>query len=219
MKIFLDTANRELIKKWIPTGLIDGVTTNPSLLSKEKGNIKEVLLDICQMVPGDVSIEVVEKAPEAVYKQAKEIAALAENVAVKIPFAQEYLPVIARLVKEGVTLNITLIFSALQALLVAKLDVDYISPFLGRVDDIGGDGTGLIDDIMEIMSEYEFESEIIAASIRTLPHLKEVALSGVDVATVPPKLLDQMMIHPLTEIGIEKFDSDWKKLGKKSLLE
>ena len=171
------------------------------------------------MVPGDVSIEVVEKDPDLVYKQAKEIASLADNVAVKIPFAQEYLPVISRLSKEGVTLNVTLIFSAMQALLVAKLDVTYISPFLGRLDDIGGDGIQLVEDIMEFIDHYDFESEIIAASIRSVSHLQKVAEAGVDIATVPPKILDQLMIHPLTSQGIEKFDSDWKSLGKKNLLE
>ncbi|MFH0898035.1 MAG: transaldolase family protein [bacterium] len=219
MKIFLDTANRELIKKFIPTGLVDGVTTNPSLLSKEGSNVKEVLLDICNIVQGDVSIEVVEKEPQAVFKQAKEIAALADNVVVKIPFAFQYLPVIDRLTKEGVRLNVTLIFSSLQALLVAKLGVSYISPFIGRLDDIGIRGTEIVQEIMDIINEYEFESEIIAASIRTVTHLQDVARIGVDVATVPPKILEQIMIHPLTEKGIELFDNDWKKLGKKNLLE
>ncbi|MFH1831702.1 MAG: transaldolase family protein [bacterium] len=219
MKIFLDTANRELIQKWVQTGLVDGVTTNPSLLSKEGRNSKEVLLDICSIVPGDVSIEVIEKTPDAVYKQALEISKLAPNVAVKIPFAQEYLPVIAQLAKEGVKLNITLIFSPLQALAVAKLGVTYISPFIGRLDDIGVNGLEIVDEILTIKDNYGFTSEIIAASIRSMIHWKETALSGVDIATVPPQLMDQLMIHPLTEKGIEIFDRDWKKLGKENLLD
>jgi len=218
MKLFLDTANRELIKKWVPTGLVDGVTTNPSLLSKEGKNCKEVLLDICKMVPGDVSIEVVKKDPEDVYKQAKEISALAKNVVVKIPFAQEYLEVIARLVKEKVQINATLIFSALQALLLAKLGVKYISPFIGRWDDINVDGMHVVEELVHIRETYEFDFQIIAASIRHVRHWHESMVIGADVATVPPKLLDQVMIHPLTEQGIAKFDADWKKLGKEELL-
>lgn len=219
MKLFLDTADRKLIKKWIPTNLIDGVTTNPTHLSKEDPNTKKVLLEICSMVKGDVSIEVVKKEPQDVYKQAKEISALAPNVAVKIPFHQEYLPVISKLVQEGVVVNVTLIFSLLQALLVAKLGVKYISPFVGRLDDIDVDGMNLVSDLRHIIDEYGFESNIIAASLRHVMHWHEATLLGADVATIPPKLLDQIMVHPLTEKGIAKFDVDWAKLGKKELLE
>jgi transaldolase len=218
MKIFLDTANRDMIKKWVATGIIDGVTTNPSLLSKEGTSTKEVLTDICKMVDGDVSIEVVKKDPQDVYGQAKEIASLSDNVVVKIPYAQEYLPVIKKLAQEGVKINVTLIFSMLQALLVAKLGVTYISPFIGRWDDIDVNGLELIDKLMLIKNQYGFDSEILAASIRHVMHWHEVALAGVDVATVPPKLLDQVMYHPLTEVGIKKFDADWNKLGKQELL-
>ena len=218
MKIFLDTANRDMIKKWVATGIIDGVTTNPSLLSKEGKNTKEVLVDICKMVDGDVSIEVVKKDPEDVYKQAKEIAALADNVVVKIPYAYEYLSVIKKLSQEGIKINVTLIFSILQALLVAKLGVTYISPFIGRWDDIDINGLELVDKLMLMKNQYDFKSEILAASIRHVMHWHEVALAGVDVATVPPKLLDQVMHHPLTEVGIKKFDADWNKLGKQELL-
>ncbi|MBU1007548.1 fructose-6-phosphate aldolase [Candidatus Dependentiae bacterium] len=218
MKIFLDTANREMIERWIPTGIIDGVTTNPSLLSKEGKDTRQVLLDICEMVPGDVSIEVVKKDPVDVYKQSKEIAALADNVVVKIPFAFEYLPVIAKLTQEGVRINVTLIFSLLQALMVAKLGVTYISPFIGRLDDIDVNGLDLIHKLVHMVEQYSFASQILAASIRHVMHLHESVLAGVDVATVPPKLLDQLMSHPLTLDGIRKFDDDWKKLGKQELL-
>ena len=214
MKIFLDTANRELIKKWIPSGVINGVTTNPSLLSQEDPDVKKVLLEICEMVDGDVSIEVVEKTPEKVYEQAKQISKLAKNVAVKIPFAQEYLPVIAKLVKENVKINVTLIFSLVQALMVAKLGVKYISPFIGRWDDIDVDGINLIEDLVTMKNNYCFESEILVASIRNVIHLQKSILMGADIATIPPTLLDKVFKHPLTQEGIVKFDTDWQKLGK-----
>jgi len=219
MKLFLDTANRELIKKWLPTGLVDGVTTNPSLLSKEGESTKEVLLDICNMVEGDVSIEVVEKEPEAVYKQAIQISKLAKNVVVKIPFAPQYLPVINKLVKEGVKINATLIFSLTQALLVAKMGVKYISPFVGRWDDIDIDGMELVENLVTMKYNYDFKSEILVASIRNVIHLQRSILIGADIATIPPTLLDKVMNHPLTVEGIEKFDSDWQKLNKKTLLD
>ncbi len=218
MKIFLDTANLAQIKQWIPTGLVDGVTTNPSLLSKEGANPKDVLLEICDLVSGPVSIEVVEKTPDAVYKQAHEIAKLAQNVVVKIPFTQEYLPTINKLTEEGIPLNITLIFSALQALIAAKLNVAMISPFIGRLDDIGITGIELIDEIIELKDTYEFDAQIIAASIRSVDHFKEAALSEADIITLPPAILEKSIKHPLTDKGIELFDRDWEKVGKKSLL-
>lgn len=219
MKIFLDSADRKLIEKYLATGLIDGVTTNPSLLSSQGQNTKEVILDILRMVPGDVSIEVVEKSPEAVYAQAHQIAKLGDNAIVKIPFAFEYLPTIAKLVEDGVQLNITLVFSALQALMVAKLGVAYISPFIGRLDDIGSDGMVLIEDLVTLKQQYEFPSQILAASIRHVMHWERAALLGADVATVPPALIEAACHHPLTDLGIKKFDQDWQKLGKQSLLE
>ena len=219
MKLFLDTANIELIKKWIPTGLVDGVTTNPSLLSKEGTNTKEVLLKICNIVKGDVSIEVVKKNPEEVYKQALEISKIAKNVIVKIPFTFEYLPVINKLVQENVNINVTLIFSLIQTILVAKLGVKYISPFIGRLDDIDIDGTNLLENIMIAKQNYNFKSEILAASIRHSIHIQKAILIGVDVITIPPTILDKIMIHPLTEQGIKKFDADWEKLNKKNLLD
>ena len=219
MKIFLDSADRKQIEKYLATGLVDGVTTNPSLLATQGANSKEVLLDILRMVPGDVSIEVVEKSPEAVYAQAHQIAKLGDNAVVKIPFAFEYLPTIAKLVEEEVKLNITLVFNALQGLMVAKLGVSYISPFIGRLDDIGSDGMVLIEDLVSLKQQYEFPSEILAASIRHVMHWERAALLGADVATIPPALIEAACHHPLTESGIKKFDADWQKLGKKSLLE
>jgi transaldolase len=219
MKIFLDTANRELIKKWVPTGLIDGVTTNPTLLSKEGGNIKQVLQDICALVDGPVSIEVVEKEPTAMLAQAKEISQFAKNVVVKIPFAAEYLPVIKKAVDAGIKVNATLIFTPLQSLMVAKLGVEYISPFVGRWDDIGVEGLSLLEEVVDSKDMYGFESQIIAASIRTPIQWQKAAQTGAEIVTLPPTVFEQAMKHPLTERGIEMFDNDWKKLGKKTLFE
>lgn len=219
MKIFLDTANRDLIKRWVPTGLVDGVTTNPSLLSKEGSDIKTVLKDICAMVPGPVSIEVVEKTPDAVLTQAREIARFASNVVVKIPFAEQYLPVIKTLAADGIKINATLVFTPLQALFMAKLGVEMISPFLGRWDDIGVDGLSVLEDIITVKDLYGFNSQIIAASVRNLMHMQKIALMGADIITAPPAILEQAVKHPLTERGIELFDNDWKKVGKKSLFE
>ncbi len=219
MKIFLDTANRELIKRFVPTGLIDGITTNPSHLSKEGDNPKQVLQDICNMVKGPVSIEVVEKEPDAVLAQAREIAKFAKNVVVKIPFAEQYLPVIKTLVAEGVKINVTLIFTPLQALMVAKLGVEMISPFVGRWDDIGVDGVELLEEVITVKDLYDFSSQILAASIRTLIQWQKITQTGVDIATLPPAVFEQAMKHPLTLRGIEMFDADWKKVGKKGIFD
>jgi transaldolase len=219
VKIFLDTANRTLIEQWLPTGLVDGVTTNPTLLSKEGPDTKKVLLDICAMVPGHVSIEVVEKSPEDVYRQALEISKFAPNVVVKIPCSTMYLPVIRKLVKEGVKINVTLVFTALQSLIVAKLGVTYISPFIGRWDDIAIEGVDLVPTLVTLKKNYGFKSEILAASIRNILHWQKAAEAGADVVTLPPPLLEQALKHPLTERGIELFDNDWKKLGKKNLFD
>jgi transaldolase len=219
MKIFLDTANREYIKKLLPTGVIDGITTNPSLLSKEGSQTKQVLQDICAMVPGPVSIEVVEKHPDAVLKQAREIAKFAKNIVVKIPFSIEYMPVIKTLAQEGIALNITLVFTPLQALMVAKLGVTFISPFLGRWDDIGVDSIELLEQTIDMKESYDFESEILAASIRTVMQWQQVVQAGANIVTVPPAILEQVFKHPLTQNGIALFDADWQKLGKSSLFE
>jgi transaldolase len=218
MKIFLDTANREYIKKWASTGLVDGVTTNPTLLSKEGGDIKKVLADICSMVKGPVSIEVVEKEPKAVLAQAKKIAKFAKNVVVKIPFAEQYLPVIKAAVDDGIKINVTLIFTPIQALLAAKLGVENISPFVGRWDDIGVEGLALLEEVIAVKDLYDFNSQIIAASIRSVLHWQKIAQTGVDIITLPPTVFEQAMKHPLTERGIAMFDNDWKKLGLKTLL-
>jgi transaldolase len=214
MKIFLDTANRDQIKKWVATGLVDGVTTNPTLLSKEDSNTKKVLLDICSIVQGPVSIEVVEKDVSAVKKQAKAIFKLAKNVVVKIPCMPEYLEVIHDLVQDGVKINVTLVFTEIQALLVAKLGATFISPFAGRWDDIGQDGVKLVEGIVKIKQNYNFKSEVLAASIRSVYQWKRLACAGADIITVPTNVLEKAIQHPLSVQGFEQFDKDWKKLGK-----
>ncbi|MDR3551477.1 MAG: transaldolase family protein [Candidatus Babeliales bacterium] len=214
MKIFLDTANIADIKKWVATGLIDGVTTNPSHLSKEGGDPRLQVLEICSLLPdGEISIEVTEKDPEAVYKQAKIIAALAANVVVKIPCHADYYEVINRLVQEGVRLNITLVFSLLQGLMMCKLNVAMISPFVGRLEDIKVDGINLLEQLRYMVDFYGYETEILAASLRTVEHFHKAVAAGVDIVTIPVSVFEQAIQHPLTDQGMLKFDADWKKLG------
>lgn len=214
MKIFLDTADTESIKKWSTTGLIDGVTTNPTLLSKEGGDPKKRVLDICALLPnGDVSIEVTQKEPQAVYKQAKIISELSKNVVVKIPCHKSYYAVINKLVKEGVQLNITLVFTLLQSLMMAKLGVKYISPFVGRWDDIDVPGTHVLEELRLMIDTYKFETQVLAASLRNVRHFHDAVLSGADVATLPLPVFEKSLMHPLTDKGMVKFDADWQKLG------
>ncbi len=191
MKIFLDTANIEFIKRWADTGLVDGITTNPTHLSREGGNPTSMVQEICKLLPaGDVSVEITEKEPEAVYKQAKAIAALGKKIVVKIPCHKDYVPIIGRLVDEGVAINITLVFTLAQALMMCKLGVRYVSPFVGRWDDIDADGIQVIADIRCMIDEYSYETELLAASLRHMRHLHDAILFGADVATVPVKLFD-----------------------------
>jgi transaldolase len=214
MKIFLDTAHLATIQQWAETGLIDGVTSNPSHLSKEGGDPKKIINDICALLPeGDISVQVTEKSPEAVYKQAKAIAKLAPNIIVKVPCAKEYYPVIKKLVAEGVKVNITLLFTLVQALFMCKLGVRYISPFIGRLDDIDVDGLALIAELRQMIDTYGFETQILAASIRDDRHFHGVILFGADAATVPVTVLEKAATHPLTDQGRALFDADWAKLG------
>ncbi|MCL4361851.1 fructose-6-phosphate aldolase [Candidatus Dependentiae bacterium] len=217
MKIFLDTANIDDIKKWAPSGLIHGITTNPTHLSKfAKKNPVEHIKEICSIMSGyDVSVEVTEKDPKDVYDQAKKIGTLADNVIVKIPCKEEYVAVIKNLVQEGIAINITLLFSLPQALLMSKLGVKYISPFVGRLDDIDVDGMELISDIRMMIDTYDFKTQLLAASLRHIRHVHETILRGADIATMPVKIFEEMFAHPLTDRGIEIFDNDWKKLGIK----
>jgi len=213
MNIFLDTANLDQIKKWVACGIVDGVTTNPTLLSKESGNIKNTLKEICAIVDGPVSIEITEKKPDAVLDQAVEFSLFADNVVVKIPFAQEYLPVIKAAAAQEISVNVTLVFTPLQALLAAKVGAAYISPFVGRWDEIGVDGVALLEEVVSLKELYEWDADIIAASIRSVLQWQRIAQTGVDIITLPPTIIEQAIKHPLTEKGIAMFDADWQKLG------
>jgi transaldolase len=214
MKIFLDTANTELIKQWAHTGLIDGVTTNPTHLSKEGGDPTATVLAICDMLPlGVINVEVTETEPEAVYMQARKIAALSDNIAVKIPCHPKYYTVIKKLVEEGISINITLLFSLAQGLMMAKLAVDYISPFIGRLDDIGSNGIELIHQLRHMLDWYGFETELLAASIRDIDHFEKIIMAGADIATLPAAVFEQSLNHQLTDKGMEQFLADWKKLN------
>lgn len=211
MKFFLDTANIEEIKRINALGLVDGVTTNPTLIAKENLPFKEVIVDICREVKGPVSAEVVGLTYEEMVKEAREVAAWADNVVVKIPMTEAGLKAVHTLSQEGIKTNVTLIFTVAQGLMAAKAGATYISPFLGRLDDIGADGLQLVADLKEVMDIYGFSTEIIAASIRHLPHLEGSALAGADIATVPGSIFPKLWSHPLTDRGIDSFLADWEK--------
>jgi transaldolase len=214
MKIFLDTANTESIQKWAQTGLIDGVTTNPTHLSKEGNNPVEQVLAICDILPdGSISVEVTETEPEQVYLQARKLASLCDNIVVKVPCHAHYYTVIKKLIAEGIPLNITLVFSLSQGLMMAKLGAQYISPFVGRLDDIGTDGIELIQHLRHIIDWYDFETEILAASIRDVAHFEQAMLAGADIATVPVEIFEKSLAHQLTDKGMAQFLADWKKLN------
>lgn len=213
MYIFLDTADCGIIKKLAATGLINGVTTNPTLLSKQAGDLEHNILAICAAVKGPVSVEVTEKEPAKVYAQALRIAKAASNIVVKIPCHQDYFSSIHKLEQDGIKVNVTLVFSPLQALMVAKLGASYISPFVGRLDDSGVDGIAVLANIVALKKMYGFASNILAASIRSLEHWEKAALIGADAVTLPPAVFEQASQHVLTERGIKLFDEDWKKVG------
>jgi len=214
MKIFLDTANVATIAQWASSGLIDGVTTNPTHLSKENKAPRAVIEEIVALLPeGEISVEVTEQAPEAVYQQAQKIARIAENIVVKIPCASQYYSVINRLLDEGICINITLVFSVTQALMMAKLGVAMISPFLGRLDDIDAHGLQTIENIRAMLDTYEYETELLAASVRSVEDISKLMNIGVDSITLPIEVFEKSLDHPLTSKGMELFGSDWKKLG------
>ena len=211
MKLFIDTANVEDIRKANDMGVICGVTTNPSLIAKEGRDFKEVIKEIASIVDGPISGEVkatTEKAEDMI-EEGRAIAAIHPNMVVKIPMTVEGLKAVKVLSKEGIKTNVTLIFSANQALLAARAGATYVSPFLGRLDDISSPGIELIEDIVQIFGNYDIDTEIIAASIRNTVHVTECALAGADIATVPYKVIEQMTKHPLTDQGIEKFKKDY----------
>lgn len=215
MKIFLDTAHLESIVRWVPTGLVDGITTNPSHLAKEGGSSAELVGKICAAVGPNavVNVQVTETEPQAVYSQAHEIAKMAPNVVVKIPCQAVYLPTITRLVADGVRVNVTLVCTLAQALCMCKAGVAYISPFVGRLDDIDSAGVSLVAEAVRMVKTYDFKTQVLAASVRSASQLHEIIASGAHVATVPPELLEKALHHPLTEKGVEKFLADWRALA------
>ncbi len=212
MKIFLDTANLESIRKFNDMGLLDGITTNPSLMSKEGGNPKDIMEEITKIIKGDVSLEVLSTEYSGMIEEGKRLRQYGKNVVVKVPMTPDGLRACKYLSSEGIPVNVTLIFSANQALLAAKSGAKYVSPFIGRLDDIGQDGMHLIKEIKQIFSNYDFGTKILVASIRHPIHVVDAAKIGADVVTLPPAVLDKMLHHPLTDIGLENFLTDWKKL-------
>lgn len=215
MKFFIDTANLDEIKEANELGLIDGVTTNPSLVAKEGDvDFKEHIAKICAMVKGDISAEVTSLDTEGMLAEGRELAKIADNVVIKVPLTLDGLKACRTFRAEGTKVNVTLCFSAAQALLAAKAGASYISPFIGRIDDIGQDGMQLIRDIVQIYDNYGFETEVLAASIRHPMHIVDCALAGADVATIPFKVIQQLVKHPLTDKGLEGFLTDWKKSGR-----
>lgn len=215
MKFFIDTANLDEIREANELGLIDGVTTNPSLVAKEGDvDFKEHIAKICEMVKGDVSAEVTALDTEGMLREGRELAAIAPNVVVKCPLTLDGLKATRKFREEDIKVNVTLCFSAAQALLAAKAGATYISPFIGRLDDIAQNGMQLIEEIVQIYGNYGYETEVLAASIRHPMHIVDCALVGADVATIPFKVIQQLVKHPLTDKGLDSFLADWKKSGR-----
>jgi transaldolase len=214
MKFFIDTANIDEIKKGLALGMVDGVTTNPSLVAKEPRPFNEILHDICGLVDGPVSAEVVSLEADGMVAEARELVKISDNIVIKVPMIEEGLKAVKRLTAEGIKTNVTLIFSAAQVLLAAKAGASYVSPFVGRLDDISVNGLNLVADIMTILRNYGFATEVIVASVRSPMHVVESALLGADIATIPYKVIAQLAKHPLTDIGMEQFLADWEKRKK-----
>jgi len=211
MKFFIDTANLDEIREGVSLGLVDGVTTNPSLMAKEKTDFKTRILEICELVDGPVSAEVLSTEAKGMVKEARTLSKLHKNIVIKIPMIEEGLKATRILAEEGINTNVTLVFSPNQALLAAKAGASYVSPFVGRLDDISANGMELVGQIITIYNNYMFDTEIIVASIRDPLHVLEAAMMGADIATIPLKVIKQLAKHPLTDIGLERFLNDWKK--------
>ena len=214
MKFFIDTANIDEIKQGLDMGMVDGVTTNPSLVAKEDKPFLEILKEICRLVDGPVSAEVVSLDAEGMVKEARELASLSDNIVIKVPMIVEGIKAVKLLSAEGIKTNVTLVFSTAQALLAAKAGATYVSPFVGRLDDISQQGMDLISDIMTVYRNYGYQSEVIVASIRSPMHVIDAALIGADIATIPLKVISQLAKHPLTDRGMEQFLADWEKRTK-----
>jgi len=217
MKIFLDTGNLKEIEAMMPLGIVDGVTTNPSLMAKEGGDARAIIKSICDLVQGPVSAEVVATDWEGMVREGRDLATIDPHVVVKVPFTRDGVRATKILADEGIRVNVTLIFSATQALIAAKVGAAYVSPFVGRLDDIASDGMGLIRQIVEIFDSYPYTTEILVASVRGPMHIVEAARMGADVCTCPASVVEACFKHPLTDIGLEKFLADWAKsqAGKK----
>ncbi|CEP77872.1 MAG: fructose-6-phosphate aldolase [Defluviitoga tunisiensis] len=211
MEIFLDTANIDEIKKGVDWGIVDGVTTNPTLVSKEQALFEERIKEICDVVQGPVSAEVVSTKYEGMVEEAQKLAKLSEHVVVKIPLIPDGIKAIRTLSRKGIKTNATLVFSPLQALLAAKAGASYVSPFIGRMDDIGNTGMTIVEEIMDIFINYGYDTKVIVASVRHPQHVLEAALIGADVVTMPFGVLEKMFKHPMTDIGLENFLKDWEK--------
>jgi transaldolase len=214
MKFFIDTANIEEIKKGVEMGMVDGVTTNPSLVAKEDKPFEEILKEICQVVDGPVSAEVVSLEADGMVAEAKELVKIDDKIVIKVPMIIEGLKAVKRLTAEGIKTNVTLIFSTSQALLAAKAGASFVSPFVGRLDDISHQGMDLVADIMTVYQNYGYESEVIVASVRNPLHVIDAAMVGADIATIPLKVIEQLAKHPLTDRGMEQFLADWEKRKK-----
>ena len=214
MKFFIDTANVDEIREANAMGMADGVTTNPSLIAKEGRVFEEVIKEICEIVDGPISAEVISLKAEGMVKEARELAKIHPNVVIKIPMTVDGLKATRQLAEENIKTNVTLIFSPLQALMAAKAGASYVSPFVGRLDDLSSDGMLLVEQIAEIFANYAFETEIIVASIRNPLHVLDSALAGADIATIPFNVLSKLAAHPLTDKGIKAFMADWEKTKK-----
>jgi transaldolase len=217
MQLFLDTTDVAVLKDLAATGLVDGVTTNPTLIAKSGRNMLEVIKEICDVIPGPISAEVASVKSDGMLAEGRKLAAIAPNVVVKVPLTRDGLIATREFSAEGIQTNVTLCFSAPQALLAAKAGASYISPFIGRLDDHGADGMELIAEIRAIYDNYGFDTEILAASIRSPAHVKAAALSGADCATIPPDVFQGLFKHPLTERGLDQFMADWAKTGQSIL--
>ncbi len=214
MQLYLDTANIDEIREVSEWGILSGVTTNPSLLAREGRDVKDVIEEIAELVAGPISVEAISTRAEDMVAEGRELVKLGDNVVVKIPMIPAGLKAVARLSAEGIACNVTLVFSSGQALLAARAGAAFVSPFVGRLDDIGADGIGLVRDVVEVFAYHDIETSVIAASLRHPRHVMESALAGSDIATVPYGVLESMVAHPLTDSGLERFLSDWESLQR-----
>jgi transaldolase len=219
MKLFMDTGNLRDIQAFAPLGIIDGVTTNPSLIAKEGGDPRRIYKEICRIVQGPVSAEVIATDADGMIREGRDLATIDEHIVIKVPFGKEGIKACRALAAEGIRVNVTLIFSPTQALLAAKVGATYVSPFIGRLDDIATDGMALIEQIVEIFDNYGFATEVLVASVRHPIHVVQAARLGADICTCPTPVIEAMFKHPLTDIGLERFLKDWEKMRESSLHE